>query len=93
MSSEHGKGSSSYSHNMRGVALSILVMGISLSIIILAYISFGHIGPKNSADLLVKQQALLRRQFGLPPKPVITNDSLLLVPPSLRHIGQTNQTS
>jgi hypothetical protein len=79
---------SSYSSNMRGVALSILVMGIAIVVIIIAYISFGHIGPKFSADLLVKQQASLRRQYNLPPKPVITNDTELLIPPSLRNIAQ-----
>jgi len=78
---------------MRGVALSILVMGLSLLVIIIAYKSFGHIGPKFSADLLVKQQAGLRKQYGLPPKHVITNDSLLLVPPSLRNISQNKQSS
>ena len=69
---------------MRGVALSLLVMGLSLVSILIAYESFGHLGPKFSADLLVKQQTVLRKQYGLPPRPVITNDSLLLVPPSLR---------
>ena len=46
---------------MRGVALSLLVMGLSLAGIIMAYISFGHVGPKFSAELLVKQQAGLRK--------------------------------
>lgn len=82
-----GEGSS-YSLHMRGVALSLLVMGISLVLIIIAYVSFGHVGPKFSADLLVKQQAGLRKQYGLAPKPVVTNDSLLLIPPSLRNITQ-----
>jgi hypothetical protein len=83
---------SSYSSNMRGVALSILVMGIALIAIIIAYVSFGHIGPKFSADLLVKQQASLRRQYSLPPKPVITNDTELLIPPSLRNIDQNTSS-
>lgn len=83
---------SSYSTNMRGVALSILVMGLALVVIIIAYVSFGHIGPKFSADLLVKQQASLRRQYSLPPKPVITNDTELLIPPSLRNIAQNRSS-
>jgi hypothetical protein len=83
---------SSYSSNMRGVALSILVMGLALVVIIIAYVSFGHIGPKFSADLLVKQQASLRRQYSLPPKPVITNDTELLIPPSLRSIAQNTSS-
>ena len=81
-------GGPSYSSHMSGVALSLLVMGLSLVAVIIAYEAFGHVGPKFSADLLVKQQAALRKQYGLPPKPVITNDSLLLVPPSLRNITQ-----
>ena len=75
---------------MRGVALSLLVMGLSLVSILIAYKYFGHLGPKFSADLLVKQQTVLRKQYGLPPRPVITNDSLLLVPPSLRNISKTS---
>jgi hypothetical protein len=72
---------------MKGVALSLLVMGLSLVGIIIAYVTFGHVGPKFSAELLVSQQASLRKEFGLPPKPVITNESQLLVPPSLRNIS------
>jgi hypothetical protein len=83
---------SSYSSNMRGVALSILVMGVALVAIIIAYISYGHVGPKFSADILVKQQASLRRQYSLPPKPVITNDTELLIPPSLRNIDQNTSS-
>ena len=83
----------SYSSHMSGVALSLLVMALSLVAVIIAYEAFGHVGPKFSADLLVKQQAALRKQYGLPPKPVITNDSLLLVPPSLRNITQNKQLS
>jgi hypothetical protein len=84
-------GGSSYSSHMRGVALSLLVMGLSLVAILIAYESFGHVGPKFSADLL--EQTVLRKQYGLPPRPVITNDSLLLVPPSLRNIAQNKQSS
>jgi hypothetical protein len=81
-------GGPSYSSHMSGVALSLLVMALSLVAVIIAYEAFGHVGPKFSADLLVKQQAALRKKYGLPPRSVITNDSLLLVPPSLRNITQ-----
>jgi hypothetical protein len=91
--SKHEEKPSSYSPHMRGVALSLLVMGLSLTGIIIAYVSFGHVGPKFSAELLVKQQASLRKEFGLPPKPVVTNESLLLVPPSLRNATQNNHSS
>ncbi|HEX9318488.1 MAG TPA: hypothetical protein VF884_06100 [Nitrososphaeraceae archaeon] len=40
----------SYSPHMPGVALSLLVMGLSITGIIMAYVSFGHVGPKFSAD-------------------------------------------
>lgn len=92
MSEHHGK-ASSYSPHMKGVALSLLVMGLSLVGIIIAYITFGYIGPKFSAELLVSQQASLRKEFGLPPKPVITNESLLLVPPSLRNSTQSSNSA
>ena len=78
---------------MRGVALSILVMGLSILGIIIAFVSFGYIGPNFSAELLDKQQAELRKEFGLPARPVITNDTLLLIPPSLRNIIQNSASS
>jgi hypothetical protein len=83
----------SYSSHMRGVAMSILVMGLALVAIIIAYISFGHIGPSFSSDLLIKQQSELREQFGLPPQPVTTNETELLIPPSLRNISLNNNSS
>lgn len=67
-------------------------MGLSLTGIIIAYVSFGHVGPKFSPELLVSQQASLRKEFGLPPQPVIMNESLLLVPPSLRNATQNNNS-
>ena len=83
----------SYSSHMRGVALSILVMGIALVAIIISYISFGYIGPSFSSDLLIKQQQALRKEFGLAPQPIITNETELLVPPSLRNISQDNNSA
>jgi hypothetical protein len=83
----------SYSSHMRGVALSILVMGLSLVAIIISYISFGHIGQSFSSDLLIKQQAELRKQFGLSSQPVITNETELLIPPSLRNISLNNNSA
>lgn len=72
---------------MRKAAWSILVMGLSLAAVIICYVWFGHIGPKNAAETLEKQQEDLRAKYGLPPKPVITNDSILLIPPSLRNFS------
>jgi hypothetical protein len=72
-----------YSH-LKPVAWAILVMGISLAIIILLWIFVGHIGSSYSPRILINQQRSLRRQYGLSPRPVITDPKLLETPPSLR---------
>ena len=74
---------SGYFH-MKGVALSILLMGLSLVGIIIAYVIFGHIGPSFSAERINVQQAELRKEYGLPEQEVIRNQTILLTPPSLR---------
>ena len=75
--------------HMKGVAWSILVMGLSLAVIIIAYVMFGHIGPSFSAERINEQQAELRKEYGLPSQEVIRNQSVLLTPPSLRDVNQT----
>jgi hypothetical protein len=75
--------------HMKGVALSILVMGISIAAIIIAYITFGHIGPSFSAERINTQQAELRKEYHLPVREVIRNETVLLTPPSLRDINQS----
>jgi hypothetical protein len=75
--------------HMKGVAWSILAMGLSLVLIIIAYVMFGHIGPSFSAERINVQQAELREQYGLPAQEVIRNQSILLTPPSLRTLNQT----
>lgn len=74
---------------MKGVAWSILVMGLSLAVIIVAYVVYGHIGPSFSAERINEQQAELRKEYGLPAHEVIRNQSVLLTPPSLRNVSQT----
>ncbi len=74
--------------HMKGVALSILVMGLSLAVVIIAYVMFGHIGPSFSSERINVQQAELRDEYGLPKHEVIKNQSILLTPPSLRDIKQ-----
>ena len=91
MCAKQEKGSS-YTPHMTGAALSILVMGVSLLAIIIAYVLFGYMGPKFSENLMQGQQATLRKEYNLPPKPIITNDTLLLIPPSLRNIAEGNHT-
>jgi len=72
-----------YSHNMKIVGWSILVMGISLAMIIVLWGWFGHIGPKFSDEVLREQQGTLREQYGLPPAPEISEEEAQ-IPPSLR---------
>lgn len=72
-----------HSKEMKIVALSILVMGVSLAIVIVLWVSFGHIGPKFSDEVLREQQATLRDQYGLPPTPPVS-ESDAETPPSLR---------
>ena len=78
---------SGYFH-MKGVALSILLMGLSLMGIIIAYVIYGHIGPSFSAERINEQQADLRKEYGLPEQEVIRNQTILLTPPSLRDLNQ-----
>jgi hypothetical protein len=72
---------------MTGVAWSILVMGISLAVIFLLWVFFGHIGPKFSDGVLKQQQQTLRNQYGLPPAPTVTPEQAE-IPPSLRNLEQ-----
>jgi hypothetical protein len=46
-------------NNLNGVALSILVMGLSLAVVILLWIWFGHGGPSFSDQTLAQQQRAL----------------------------------
>lgn len=78
--------------NMKKVALSILVMGISLALVIILYVSFGYIGPTFSSNRMLQQQNELSKQYGLKPPPIIPK-SLLEVPPSERALVAANQTS
>ncbi len=72
-----------YGRNMKIVAWSILVMGISLALVIVLWVWFGHIGPRFSDEVLLDQQRTLREQYGLPPAPVVTEEEAQ-IPPSLR---------
>jgi hypothetical protein len=91
-SHEKERGSPRY-HNLTPVAWSILVMGLSLAAVILLWIWFGHVGPSFSSDTLAEQQRTLREQYGLPHEQIITNPKVLLTPPSLRNITNTNGTN
>jgi len=77
-----------YSPHMKTVGWAILAMGISLVLIIVAWMAIG-VDPNYSADLMQEQQANLREQYGLPPQETITA-AQLETPPSLR--GLENAT-
>lgn len=72
-----------YSPHMKAVGWSILVMGISLALVIILWLWFGHIGPTFSDEVLREQQNTLREQYGLPPLPEISPEEAE-TPPSLR---------
>jgi plastocyanin len=78
---------------MRGVALGILVMGISLAAIIILWATIGYIGPDFSTQVMERQQAWLHEQYGLPPVAELSPE-MLQVPPSLRGVtAATNATT
>jgi hypothetical protein len=79
--------------NMTTVALSILVMGVSLAVVILLWVWIGHIGPSFSADTSIEQQKTLRQQYDLPKQPVVTDPKMLLTPPSLRSLASNHTSS
>src|ERR687893_2265988 len=83
----HDEESSGYSPHMRGVALGILVMGISLAVIIMLWATFGYIGPNFSTQVMEEQQEWLHERYGLPPVQELSPE-MLQVPPSLRNLGQ-----
>jgi plastocyanin len=81
-----------YSPHMKTVGWSILVIGISIVAVIFAYLWIGHIGPSFSSSVMAKQQADLRKQYGLPSQQ--TSSAQAEIPPSLRNIeGAGNASS
>ena len=83
----HNEESKGYSPHMRGVAWSILVMGVSLAVIIILWATFGYIGPNYSTQIMEEQQEWLHERYGLPPVQELTPE-MLQIPPSLRGIEQ-----
>ncbi|SRR5581483_1826673 len=88
---DEAKGYGSSPH-MKTVALTILVMGVSLALVIVLWAWFGWIGPSFSSNRLLDQQAELRQQYGLPYQPPVPK-SLLEVPPSERGFVAGNTTT
>jgi plastocyanin len=86
----HNEESKGYSPHMRGVALGILVMGVSLAAIIILWATIGYQGPDFSTQAMERQQDWLHEQYGLPPVPELSPE-MLQVPPSLRNAAQQQQ--
>jgi hypothetical protein len=78
-------GQDSYGKDMKTVAITILVMGVSIAIVIVMYLTFGHIGPSFSSSVMSTQQASLRKQYDLPSCNQVPKD-MLETPPSLRNV-------
>lgn len=74
------------SPHMKGVALSILIIGISLAAIIIAWATIGYQGPNFSTNVMQEQQEELHERYGLPPEPEISPEQLE-IPPSLRNLS------
>ncbi len=81
---DDGENGVGYNPHMKTVALTILVMGVSIAFVIVLWIWFGHIGAPFSFNRLNDQQAELRDQYGLPHEKPIPKE-MLEVPPSLRN--------
>jgi hypothetical protein len=71
-----------YYKNMKVVGASILVIGLPLASIVVAYAWIGHIGPNYSAGIMEDQQEKTAKEYGLPHEQVTGKD--LETPPSLR---------
>jgi hypothetical protein len=76
-------GAGGYSPHMKGVAWGILVMGLSLTAIIVLWTTIGYQGPDFSIRVMEQQQEWLHDLYGLPEEVEISPE-LLEVPPSLR---------
>jgi hypothetical protein len=90
---ENEEGGGGYGPHMNTIALTILVMGASIALVIILWIWFGHVGAPYSFNRLLDQQAELRQQYGLPPAQAVPKEQLE-IPPSLRNLTNTpnNQT-
>ena len=93
MSSTHNSIISSDYNGLVPVAWALLVMGLSLTGVILIYLSIGHIGPTYSSDVMNLQQSRLRHMYGLPPQPIVTDKRILQIPLSLRNVPNSTYYS
>ncbi|HXV46332.1 MAG TPA: plastocyanin/azurin family copper-binding protein [Nitrososphaera sp.] len=78
---------------MKKVALTILVMGVSIALVIVVWIGIGD-DPNFSAEQMQEQQASLREEYGLSQQETLTAEQLE-TPPSLLGLESSagNETS
>jgi len=85
MVTNHEEEQTSQGHRrLTPVGLGIIIMGISIALVVILWLSIGHIGSSYSSNIMIKQQETLRPRYGLLPKRVITDPKILQMPPSLR---------
>jgi len=77
---------------IKDYGLPLAIMAISLIIVFIFWASFGHIGPTFSNDVLTNQQETLRAKYKLPPL-VKETGAASEIPPSLRNIAKSNETT
>lgn len=73
-------------HKSSSIAWPIIVMALSIVVVVILYVTIGHIGPTFSSDVMTLQRGKLREYYGLPHEPIITNLKTLQIPPSERSL-------
>jgi plastocyanin len=93
MAPEKDRDKGGYGPHMKKVALTILVMGVSIALVIVVWIGIGD-DPNFSAEQMQEQQASLREEYGLPQQETLTAEQLE-TPPSLLGLESSagNETS
>jgi hypothetical protein len=62
-------------------------MALSIVVVVILYVTIGHIGPTFSSDVMTLQRGKLREHYGLAREPIITNLKTLQIPPSERSLA------
>jgi plastocyanin len=91
MAPEQDKGKGGYGPHMKRAGWAILVMGVSLALVIFAYMWIG-VDPNYTAKQLAEQQSSLREEYGLSAQE--TSTAQIEVTPSLQGLeGAAGNTS
>ena len=81
------------SQNNKTIALSLIVICISLLIVFVFWAWFGYIGPSFSEDVLLEQQKTLTEKYNLPAPENTDNPELAQIPPSLREFANSSSNT